>query len=80
MVDPGLRLPIVHSCHPWRDQAHNQVKWCLTTEEGAGGGAVSTASIVEVLGLGLSDATATQVEGTAPGVTPLGDDDAATLR
>ena len=29
-VDPGLRLPIVHSCHPWRDRAHNQVKWCLT--------------------------------------------------
>jgi hypothetical protein len=32
MVDPGLRLPIVHSCHPWRDQAHNQVKWCFTRQ------------------------------------------------
>ena len=51
--------------------------------EGGGGeegGAVSTASIVEVLGLGLSDATATTVEGSAPGVTPFGDDAAATLR
>ena len=47
---------------------------------GGGGGAVSTASIVEVLGLGLSDATATQVEGSAPGVTPFGNDAAATLR
>ena len=47
---------------------------------GGGGGAVSTASIVEVLGLGLSDASATQVEGSTPGVTPFGDDAAATLR
>ncbi len=31
MVDPGLRQPIVHSCHQWRDKAHNQVKWCFTT-------------------------------------------------
>jgi len=31
-------------------------------------------------GLGLSDATATQVEGSAPGVTPFGNDAAATLR
>jgi hypothetical protein len=43
------------------------------------GGASSTASIVEVLGLRLSDATATQVEGSAPGVTPFGNDAAATL-
>ena len=48
--------------------------------KGGRGGAVSTASIVEVLGLGLSDATATQVEGSAPGVTPFGNDAAATLR
>ena len=50
------------------------------SEEGAGGGAVSTASIVEVLGLRLSDATATQVEGSAPGVTSFDNDAAATLR
>ena len=43
--------------------------------EGGGGegGTVSTASIVE-------DATATQVEGSAPAVTPFGNDAAATLR